>query len=196
MSNRCRTLESDQCRQVLPIVGSWHVNLVLICFGVGQVPQRCLLSKLMSSIKMFWPFTTSAGTTRASHFWFSRSSWNINSEQRRTSLIIIDKMFWPCTYKVHALSGSNFFPLTEKASHLPVCFSMKTTSWAGAIPARLICVLRACTRVIYSRAGFDQRLLAWLTREPTVLHASTPFAQIGQGYLTRDLCVRILLHLR
>jgi len=38
-----------------PIVGtgSWHVNLVLFCFDGGQVPQRCLVSKLMSSIKLF-----------------------------------------------------------------------------------------------------------------------------------------------
>jgi len=28
-----------------PIVGtgSWHVNLVLLCFDGGQVPQRCLV---------------------------------------------------------------------------------------------------------------------------------------------------------
>jgi len=36
-----------------PIVGtgSWHVNLVMFCFGGGQVPQSCLVSKFMSSIK-------------------------------------------------------------------------------------------------------------------------------------------------
>jgi len=28
------------------------------------------------------------------------------------------------------------------------------------------------------------------------LHAPTPFAQIGQGYLMWDLCEGILLHLR
>jgi len=28
------------------------------------------------------------------------------------------------------------------------------------------------------------------------LHAPTPFAQIGQGYLRRDICEGILLHLR
>jgi len=31
---------------------------------------------------------------------------------------------------------------------------------AGAIRAKLICVVRACTRVTYSRAGFGQKLLA------------------------------------
>jgi len=75
----------------------------------------------------------------------------------------------------------------EGVTHSPVCFSMKTTSWAGAIRAKLICVARACARVIYSRAaGFGQRLLAWLTGEPT---CTTPFAQIGQDYLKSDHCV-------
>ena len=53
MSSIGRKLESDQCRQVLPIVGCWHVNLVLFCFGGGQVLQRRLVSKFMSSIKCF-----------------------------------------------------------------------------------------------------------------------------------------------
>ena len=84
MSSLCRKLESDQCRQVLPIVGSWHVKLVLLCFDGGQVPQRCLVSKFMPSIKCF--------------------------------------DLSPQVHTVQALSGSNFFPLTEKASHtlLPV----------------------------------------------------------------------------
>ena len=55
-------------------------------------------------------------------------------------------------HTVQALSGSNFFPLTEKASDI----SMKTMSCAGVIRAKLICVVRACTRVIYSRAGVGQ----------------------------------------
>jgi len=48
-SNLCRKLESA------PIfgTGSWHVNLVLFCFDGGQVPQPCLVSKFMSSIKCF-----------------------------------------------------------------------------------------------------------------------------------------------
>jgi len=35
-----------------------------------------------------------------------------------------------------------------------------------AIRAKLICAVRACTRGIYSSAGFGERLLAWLTSEP------------------------------
>jgi len=36
-----------------PIVGSWHVNLVLFCFDSGQVPQRCLVLKFLFSITCF-----------------------------------------------------------------------------------------------------------------------------------------------
>jgi len=36
-----------------PIVDSWHLNLVLFCFDGRRVPQRCLVSKFMSSIKRF-----------------------------------------------------------------------------------------------------------------------------------------------
>jgi len=53
VSKLCKKLESDQRTQVLPFVGSWHVNLVLFCFDGGQVPQRCLVSKFMSSTKCF-----------------------------------------------------------------------------------------------------------------------------------------------
>jgi len=50
------------------MVGGWHVNLVLFCFDGGQVPQRCLVSKFMSSAKMLWLFTTSARITRNKPF--------------------------------------------------------------------------------------------------------------------------------
>jgi len=69
VSNLYRKLESDQGRHVLRIVGSWHVNLVLFCFDGGQVPQRCLVSKFMSSIKCFdLSLTTSAQTIRSMPF--------------------------------------------------------------------------------------------------------------------------------
>jgi len=70
---------------------------------------------------------------------------------------------------------------------------MKTTSLAGAIRANLLCVVRACTRVIYSQLASVRGCWRGLLVNR---HAPTPFVQIGQGYLTRDLCVRILLHLR
>jgi len=44
-----------------------------------------------------------------------------------------------------------------------------------ALSGSNICVVRACTRVIYSRAWWRGLLVN--------LHAPTPFAQIGQGYL-------------
>jgi len=62
----------------------------------------------------------------------------------------------------------------EGVIHSPACFSMKITSWARAIRGKLICVVRAFTRVIYSRAGFGQRLLAWFTNEPTCTNSFCP----------------------
>jgi len=50
-------------------------------------------------------------------------------------------------------------------------------------------VIKFC-KISSSRGGFHPNPLR------TPLHAPTPFAQIGQGYLRRDLCEGILLHLR
>jgi len=72
--NLCRKLENDKCKQVLPIVGSWHVNLVLFGFDGGQVPQRCLVSKCMSSIKCFGLLPQVHAQKGASLFWLSQSS--------------------------------------------------------------------------------------------------------------------------
>jgi len=54
-----------------PIVGSWHVNLVLSCFDGEQVPQRCLVSNFMSSIKCFGLLPQVHAQQGASHFWLS-----------------------------------------------------------------------------------------------------------------------------
>ena len=113
--------------------------------------------------KMLWPFTASARTTRASPFWLSQSSRNFNSEQRSTRFIIHDKMLWPFTTSAHTRCMPFLAPISsdgEGVTHSPACFSMKIASWAGAIRAKLICVVRACTRVTYSRAGLGQKLLA------------------------------------
>ena len=80
-----------------------------------------------------------------------------------------------CPFWLQILSSDG-----EGITHSPACFSIKTTSWAGAIRAKLICVVSACTRVTYSRGL------------PVNLHAPAPFAQIVQAYLRRDLCVGIL----
>jgi len=78
VSNLCRKLGSDQCRQALPIVGSWHVNLFLLCFDGGQVPKRCLVSKFMSSIKCFGLLPQVHTQQGASLFWLSQSSRNFD----------------------------------------------------------------------------------------------------------------------
>jgi len=62
----------------------------------------------------------------------------------------------------------------EGVIHSSACFSVKATSWAGAIRAKFFCAIRACTRVIYTRAGCGQRLLAWLTSEPTCTKSFCP----------------------
>jgi len=148
--------------------------------------------------KTHWPFTASARTTRESLFWLSQSFRNFNSKQRSTRSLSSIKCFdlspQVHTNKVHALPGSNFFPLTEKASHilLPVSqwkpraeqeqFAPKWFASSGLAHVW-------STAVSASVKGCRRGLLV-------NLHAPTPFAQIGQGYLMRDLCVGILLRLR
>jgi len=129
--------------------------------------------------KTHWPFTASARTTRESLFWLSQSFRNFNSKQRSTRFIILDKMLWPFTTSAHKQGACPFWLQFissdgEGVTHSPACFSMKTTSWAGAIRAKMICIVRACTRVIYCRVGFGQRLQAWLTGEPTCTNSFCP----------------------
>jgi len=52
-----------------PIVGSWHLNLVLSCFDSGQVPQRCLVSKFMFSMKCFGVLPQAHAQQGAGPFW-------------------------------------------------------------------------------------------------------------------------------
>jgi len=54
---------------MLPIIGGWHVNLVLFYFDGGQVPQRCLVSKFMSSMKCFGLIPQVHAQQGASLFW-------------------------------------------------------------------------------------------------------------------------------
>jgi len=100
----------------------------------------------------------------------------------------------PQVQAMQSLSGSNFFPLTEKVSYILLPVSQwKPTSWAEAIRAELICVVRACARVIYSGVDFRQRLLAWLTSEPACANSVCPnWSRLPK----RDLCEGILLHIR
>ena len=122
MKNLYRNLESDQCKQVLPFVGSWDVNLVLFCFDGGQVLQRCLASKFMSSTKCFGLLPQVHAQRIESLFWLSQSSRSLQSRKEKHKVNhVLNKMLWPFTtsaHKAQALSGSNFFPLTEKASYI------------------------------------------------------------------------------
>jgi len=58
--------------------GSWHMNLVLFCFDGGLVPQRCLVSKFMSSIKCFDLLPQVHAQQGTSLFWLRQSSRNFN----------------------------------------------------------------------------------------------------------------------
>jgi len=183
-------------RQVLPIVGSWHVNLVLFCFDGGQVPQRCLISMFISLIKCFGLLPQVHAQQEQALFGYAtvlETSIRNREAQGSSSSIKCFDLSPQVHNKVHALSGSNFFPLTEKASHilLPVSQSKPRAeqepfapNWSASSvlalvwPTPVLALVKSCWRGL-----------------PVNLHATTPFAQIGQGYLRRALCVGILLHL-
>jgi len=95
---------------------------------------------------------------------------------------VLNQMLWSFTTSAYTARCSPCLPnqtqfLSSDVAgviHSPACFSMKTTSWAGAIRAKLICVVRACTRVTYAPAGFDQKLLMWLISAPTCTNSFCP----------------------
>ena len=94
----------------------------------------------------------------------------------------------PQVHTAQALSGSNFFPLTlaEKASYilLPVSQWKPRAEQEPFAPnwfALSWLALVWSTPVLASVKGCWRGLLV-------NLNAPTPFAQIGQGYLWRDLC--------
>jgi len=58
--------------------GSWHVKLVLFCFDGGQVPQRCLISKFMSSIQHFGLLPQVHAQQGIKLFWLSQNPRNFN----------------------------------------------------------------------------------------------------------------------
>ena len=80
----------------------------------------------------------------------------------------------PCPPLTDIWLAKAIFSDEEGVIHSLACFSMKTTSWAGTIRAKLICVVSACTRVIYSPAGFGQRLLAWRTSSSASINSFCP----------------------
>ena len=91
-----------------------------------------------------------------------------------------------------ALSGQQFVS-SDVAGVLDsfVCSSMKTTSWAGAIRAKLISIVSAGTRMVYSRAGIRQSLLAWLTSSHACTNSFCPnWSRFQEG----NLCWNLLHH--
>jgi len=67
-------LKVINAKQVLRMFGSWHVNFVLFCFGGGQVPQRCLVSKFILWIICIFLLPQVHAQQGASYFWLSQRS--------------------------------------------------------------------------------------------------------------------------
>jgi len=86
------------------------------------------------------------------------------------------------------LDKSNFFPLTEKASYILLPLSqwkppVKQEQFAPNWSAWSVLALVWSTALLASVKGCWRDLLVHL-------HAQTPFAKIGQGYLRRGLLCR------
>ena len=152
-------------------------RFVLFWWWTGSTALSGL--KVHALNKMLWPFTTSTRTTRSKPFLPKPKFYKLQlGKEKRKVNHVLNKMLWPFTTSAHGagpfwrqfLSSDG-----EGVIHSPACFSIKTTSWAGAIRAKMICVVRACTRMIYSRAGFGlKRLLGWIASEPTRTNSFCP----------------------
>jgi len=68
---------------------------------------------------------------------------------------VLNKMLWPFTASARTRCMPFLAPISSDGEGVT-----HSLDRAGAIRAKLICVVRACTRVTYSRAGFGQKLLA------------------------------------
>jgi len=107
-SDLFRKLESDQCRQVLPslAVGAWTSCFAQFWWWTGSTALSGLKVHVLN--KMLWPFATTARTTRSKPFFGL-------AKVLENALTFHQK----CTRnEVQALSGSNSFPMTEKASYI------------------------------------------------------------------------------
>jgi len=133
----------------------------------------------MSSIKCLG-FSTQVHVRGANLVWLSQSSRNFKQEKRSTRLIMssINALTFhdKCTHKVQARYGSNFLPLTEKASCvlLPVSQWKPWTEQEPFAPNWSASSVLAYISVIYSRAGFGQRLLACLNSESICTNSFCP----------------------
>ena len=86
-----------------PIVGtgSWHLNLVLFCFDGGKAPQRCLVSKCMTSIKCFGllPQVHAQGA----RLFLARPKFKKLQLGKEKDKVyhVLNKMLWPFTTSAH-----------------------------------------------------------------------------------------------
>ena len=138
---------------MLPIVGSWHVNLVLFFFDGGQVPTSTVLSGLKVHVlnKILWPFTASARTTRSKPFLAKPKFQKLQlGKEKHKVHHVLNKMLWP-----FATSASDAVPFwlqflssdREGVIHSPACFSVKTYKLSRSHSCRIdLCRqgLRSC----------------------------------------------------
>ena len=91
----------------------WHWqlarDLVLSCFDGGQVPQRCLVTKFMSSIKCFGLLPQVHAQQGASLFWLSQCSRNFNWEKGSTRFIMSSIECFDPSPQVHTQQGAVSF---------------------------------------------------------------------------------------
>jgi len=100
----------------------------------------------------------------------------------------------PQVHEVQALSGRNFFPVTEKVSYI----LLRVTQWNIRAEQKSFApnwFVSSGLALVWTTPVLASVKSCW--RDLLVnLHAPTRFAQIGQGYLRRDICEGVLLHLR
>ena len=146
MSNRCRKLESDQ----LSAPHRWQLarepRFVLFWWWTGSTALSDLNVHVLN--KMFWPFTASARTTRASPFWLSQSSRNFNSEQRGTRFFILDRMLWPFNPRAHTTRCMPFLApisfLWRRRRRTCSCLFLNENHELSRIHSRQIDLRRQC----------------------------------------------------
>ena len=97
------------------------------------------------------------------------------------------KQLKPFKYTTCATINAKAEPVSSEATHVFDWRLQETFAPNSCVSSAL--VLMWSTPVLASVKGCWRGLLM-------NLHAPTPFAKIGQGYLRRDLCEGILLHLR
>ena len=158
----------------LPIVGSWHVNLVLFWWWTDSTALFGLTVHVLH--KMLWPLTTSVRTTRSKPFLAKPEFKKLQLRKEKHKIHhVLDKMLWPFTTSAHTTRCRPFLaPISFLWRRMRRAFSCLFLNENHELRAKLVCIVRACTRLIYSRAGFGQRLLARPTGELTCTNFFCP----------------------